>query len=104
MPSSPLLLRLSFTTLAARPIRAALTAAAIGLSVSLVVAVTSGYASVESAALAYLHRYLGSADAQITRPQSLQDGFVPGEIVQELTRDPDAHRITGRLEVPSNLY
>src|ERR1700722_5154099 len=103
MPSSPLLLRLSFTTLAARPIRAALTAMAIALSVSLVVAVTSGYASVESAALAYLNRYLGRADAQITRPGEITDGPVPEQLYVQLATDPAIPRVTERLEVHADL-
>jgi putative ABC transport system permease protein len=95
------LLKSSF---AARRVRTLLTTLAIALSVSLVVAVTSGYASVESAALAYLNRYLGSADAEITRPETMADGTVPNRLIVDLFKDPDIHRLTGRLEAYSDLF
>jgi putative ABC transport system permease protein len=98
------MLRLIWSNFSTRRVRLALTAAAIALSVSLVVAVTSGYATGESAALAYLNRYLGGADAQITRPQSIADGPVPQRLMVELSGDPDVHRVTARLEIYSNLF
>jgi putative ABC transport system permease protein len=98
------LLKLMWSNVAARRVRAGLTIAAIGLSVSLVVAVTSGYASVESAALAYLNRYLGSADAVVTRPQSILEGTVPESVMQELGRDVDVQRVTGRLDIAADVY
>ncbi|MGA2229440.1 MAG: FtsX-like permease family protein [Tepidisphaeraceae bacterium] len=98
------MLSLIKSTFAARRVRTLLTTLAIALSVSLVVAVTSGYASVESAALAYLNRYLGSADGEISRPQTLTDGTVPQRIINELFKDPDIRRVTGRLEVYSDLF
>ena len=55
--------RLAISNLLTHRVRTALTVAAIALSVSLVVAVTSGYASAEGAAHHYLNKYLGSADA-----------------------------------------
>lgn len=97
-------LGLAWSNITGRKIRAILTAAAIGLSVSLVVAVTSGYASGEAAALGYLNRYLGGADAQITRPQPIADGLVPQHLIVELFKDPDIHRLTGRLEARSDLF
>jgi putative ABC transport system permease protein len=83
-------------------IRWMLAGAAIALSVSLVVAVTSGYSSVEAAAMGYLTRFVGGTDAQITRPQSMSDRPVPESLVAELARDPDVHGVTGRLEVLSD--
>jgi putative ABC transport system permease protein len=95
--------KLLWSNFATRRVRSLLTAAAIALSVSLIVAVTSGYASVETAALAYLNRYLGSADATITRPGTLMDGTVPQQLMVYLFHDPDVHRYTGRLEISSDL-
>jgi putative ABC transport system permease protein len=97
-------LKLLWSNLITRRVRTALTVAAIALSVSLVVAVTSGYASVESAALAYLNRYLGSADAEISRPESTTDGLIPEQIDVLMSKDRDIHRATGRLDVSSNLF
>jgi putative ABC transport system permease protein len=97
-------LKLMWSNVAARRVRAGLTVAAIGLSVSLVVAVTGGYASVESAALAYLNRYLGSADGVVTRPQTIMDGTVPESVMRQISADPDVRRATGRLEIPGDLY
>src|ERR1700679_734793 len=97
------MLSLIKSSFAARRVRTLLTTLAIALSVSLVVAVTSGYASVESAALAYLNRYLGSADGEISRPETLTDGTVPQRLMVELFKDPDIHRVTARLEVYSDL-
>jgi len=94
------LIRSNFTT---RRVRTALTAAAIGLSVSLVVAVACGYSSGEAAAMAMLNRYLGSADAQITRPQQIADGMVPLNLDAQLSADPDVKHLTARLEVITRL-
>jgi putative ABC transport system permease protein len=91
------------SNLRTRSMRTALVAAAIGLSVSLVVAVTSGYASVESAAMVYLNRYLGGADAIISRPESTGNGPVPQRLIVDLARDPAVHRVTARLDMPSEL-
>ena len=46
----------------------ALTVAAIALAVSLVVAVTSGYASLDAAARKFMGQFLGTWDAQVARP------------------------------------
>src|SRR6185503_5736714 len=67
------------------------------LSVSLVVAVTSGYASVEAAARKFLSQFLGSWDAQISRPTDPRPG-VDAALVQQLRDDPNVRRAVGRLE------
>ena len=51
--------------------------AAIALSVSLVVAVTSGYATVESMAYRFVNRYMGTADAMLTLKKATQLGPAP---------------------------
>src|SRR4051794_21369402 len=64
----PMVLRkLAISNFLTHRTRVALTVAAIALSVSLVVAVTSGYASAEGAAYQFLDRFIGSVDAQIGR-------------------------------------
>jgi ABC-type antimicrobial peptide transport system permease subunit len=59
--------KLAISNFLAHRVRLALTVAAIALSVSLVVAVTSGYASAESAAEQFLSRFIGTVDAEVTR-------------------------------------
>ena len=58
--------KLALSNLLAHRMRTGLTAAAIALSVSLVVSVTGGYASLEGAAYKFFSQYLGSIDATIT--------------------------------------
>ena len=82
--------------------RSLLTVAAIALSVSLVVAVTSGYASVESMAYRFVTRYMGSADAIITLRGDPNATFSES-VVDQLRADPDVKRVTGRLEVDNPL-
>ncbi|MDB5291280.1 MAG: FtsX-like permease family protein, partial [Phycisphaerales bacterium] len=89
--------KLAFSNFAARKARVALTVAAVALSVSLVVSVTSGYASLFEAAFKYLNTYMGSTDARIGR---MNDPVgVPGSIVDELRNDPDVRRADGRLNL-----
>ncbi len=80
-----------------RKMRVALTVAAIALSVSLVVAVTSGYASLEEAAFHYLNQYMGGTDATISR-QNDPVGGVPENLVVQLRSDPGVRSADGRLE------
>ncbi len=82
--------------------RSLLTISAIMLSVSLVVSVTSGYASVEAMAYRFISRYMGSADAIITLKGDPNATF-PETLVDELRADPDVKRVTGRLEVENIL-
>ncbi len=82
-----------------RRVRLALTVTAILLSVSLVVAVTSGYASMHAAAQQYLQRYLGNTDATITR-----GGQPIGEdILARMAADPAVAGAVGRLEFESRI-
>src|SRR4028118_551686 len=59
--------KLVISNLVTRKVRAGLTIAAVALSVSLVVSVTTGYASVLGAVNKYIERFLGSIDAQGSR-------------------------------------
>src|SRR3954452_16196204 len=96
------ILQLALSNFRHHKIRLALTVAAIALSVSLVVSVTSGYASVLAAAQKFLDQYLGSTDAQITQKDEDRTG-VPEALVDEIRRDPRVKRVTGRLETESRL-
>jgi putative ABC transport system permease protein len=89
------LLRLTISNFTVRKVRTALTLAAIALSVSLVVAVTSGYKSMEAVALKYLNQYMGAADAMVT--QSNEFGVVPESLVKELNADSAVRLAVGRL-------
>jgi putative ABC transport system permease protein len=91
------LTRLAISNFKVRSIRTILTITAIALSVSLVVAVTTGYKSMQGAALKWLDRYMGASDAMITPADELQ-GVVPESIVNLLRADPDVRQVSGRLE------
>lgn len=97
-----LLLRLALSNLRVRRTRTALTAAAIALSVSLVVAVTSGYATTEAAALKMLGQFLGTIDAKVMRGGD-QFAGVPAGLIEELNRDPDVALAVGRVEMQTSL-
>src|SRR5437016_2085037 len=92
-----LLRKLAISNFAVRKARVVLTIAAIAMAVSLVVAVTSGYASVEAAARKFLGQYLGSWDAIITRPSDPKPG-VDVAWIDQLRADPSVLRAIGRLE------
>ena len=91
-----LLLRIVLSNLAVRRARTLLTIAAIALSVSLVVSVTSGYNSIEVAARKYVNKFLGGIDASIYRADDPAPG-VPQDIVAQLRDDPDVAGVCARL-------
>ena len=92
------LLKLALSNFVTRKARVALTVAAIALSVSLVVSVTSGYASVEAAVYKYLAQYMGSTDIEINR-QNNPAGGTPETLLAELRADPDVLKVDGRYEL-----
>ena len=94
--------KLALSGLSANRVRATLTVLAITLSVSLVISVTSGYASVEATAHKMLSQFMGSADVMITKSGDSK-AHLPESIITELKSDPDVERATGRLEVESGL-
>src|SRR5579872_6365586 len=89
------LLRLAISNFKFRKVRMALTLSAIGLSVSLVVAVTTGYKSMEGMALKFLNQYMGAADMMIVPGNEF--GLVPEKLVKDLSVDPDVRLVVGRL-------
>src|SRR5205814_1601392 len=95
--------KLALSNFLARKARVALTVAAIALSVSLVVAVTSGYASVREAVRKFMDQWMGAIDALVTR-QSDPHGPVPQRVVDELRKDPDVKRADGRVETDSVVH
>src|SRR3954452_9923966 len=94
------LFKLALSNLTTRRMRVALTVAAITLSVSLVVSVTSGYASVEAAVFKYLSQYMGSTDVEITR----QNGDAPVSVMDAIRKDPDVMKVDGRYEMAGMVY
>jgi len=91
-----ILYRLAISNFLVRKVRTALTVGAIALSVSLVVAVTSGYRSMEASALRFMNHYMGTADAFIY-PATESQGLVPQRLVDLLNQDPDVREASGRL-------
>src|SRR3954468_21185024 len=94
------LLKLALSNFTTRKVRIALTVAAIALSVSLVVSVTSGYASVEAAVFKYLSQYMGSTDVEITR----QNGDAPTSVMDAIRKDPQVLKVDGRYEMAGMVY
>jgi len=90
------LLRLAMSNFLVRKMRTALTVGAIALSVSLVVAVTSGYKSIEGSVLRFVNQYMGAADAYVA--SSDPSSPVPERLVGQLAADPDVRQVFGRLE------
>jgi putative ABC transport system permease protein len=93
--------KLAVSNLLSHRIRTGLTAAAIALSVSLVVAVTSGYASIEGAAYKFFTQYLGNTDVTITPAN--KGSSIPEALVDQINRDTRVKQAVGRLETESGL-
>jgi len=81
--------------------RTALTVAAIAFSVSLVVGVTSGYASLLGAVHVFMNRFMGSTDATIVRQSRGGRGGVPETLLDDLRADHRVKGVLGRLEMPA---
>jgi len=94
--------KLVLSNLVTRKVRTALTVAAIALSVSLVVAVTSGYKSAEGAIYKYLINYMGATDVQITHRNDFRQG-IPENLVEQLRQDPAVKVAFGRFETDTGL-
>lgn len=86
----------------ARKARVALTVAAVALSVSLVVAVTTGYHSVEGAVHRFIDQYMGATDAQIVR-QNDPRGRVSEAVVEALRKDRAVAKVNGRVEIDTAI-
>ncbi len=88
--------RLVVANLAAHRMRLLLTVAAIALSVSLVVAVTSGYASAQRAARKMLSQYIGSTDVSV-RPADYR-GSLDEKLVAAIASQPEVKRVVERYK------
>lgn len=84
-----------------RKARVALTLAAIAVSVSLVVSVTSGYTSIEAAAYKFFAHYLGSIDVVIAN-KNYGNG-IPEDLIAQLKADPRVKNAIGRLDT-ENIF
>jgi putative ABC transport system permease protein len=102
VPEVNLLFKLALSNLLVRKARAALTVAAIALAVSLVIAVTSGYATVEATAMRILGQFFGNTDAKVVRREDAYTG-VPQSLVADLRRDPAVLTAVGRVEMYSTM-
>jgi putative ABC transport system permease protein len=96
------LLRLTLSTLLTRRVRTALTLAAVALSVSLVVAVTTGYKSAEASIYQYLVALMGSTDVQVTHKNDFRQS-VNQSLIARFAADPDVAAAYGRLETDTGL-
>src|SRR3712207_63333 len=94
--------KLAVSNFLARKTRTALTIAAVALSVSLVVAVTTGYASVRSAIHKFMDRWMGAVDAQISRKNDPRGGITE-RVLHALREDSDVKRAVGRIEIETPL-
>ena len=90
--------KLVFSNFRVHKVRTALTVTAIALSVSLVVSVSTGYASARGAARKMLTQYMSSCDLQVTRSKGDPHGTFPSEIAKELAAAPQAALVLGRYE------
>ena len=79
--------KLILSNLSVHRVRSALTISAIALSVSLVVAVTSGYSSSIAAATKFLGVYMGTSDLQITRSKGDPHGTFTESLADALRKD-----------------
>lgn len=91
-----MIIKLMLSNLKSRWVRTLLTVLAIGFSVGLVVAMTSGFASVQSAAGVYLDRFMGAVDAEIVRTHDPGKG-IDESVIQQLRDDPRVARVIPRL-------
>jgi len=92
-----MLLPLITSNFATRKARLALTVAAVALSVSLVVSVTSGFTTINQVAQRFLGQIMGTTDATIMRQTDARAG-VDEKIIDTLKADPDVQTAVGRLE------
>jgi putative ABC transport system permease protein len=91
------ILRLTLRQMWVRRGRTLLTLGAIALAVSLVVAVTSGFASLSAVAMRMVGKYQGTTDVFITA-KDVQRTTFPASVVDELRADPRVSKVAGRFE------
>lgn len=92
------ILRLAAANFRSRLTRTALTIAAVALSVALVVAITSGYASIERVVRSFVEDFIGSVDFEVTSIDDPRPAIAPS-LVQALRDDPRIEKVTTRVEI-----
>ncbi len=97
-----MLFKLISSNFATRKARLGLTVAAVALSVSLVVSVTSGFTTITLVAQKFLGQIMGTTDATILRQNDARAG-VSESLVDSLRQDPDVKTAVGRLETDITL-
>ena len=95
-PTFPIF-RLALANFVQRRARFALTIAAVALSVALVVAITSGFASVERSIRGFVEDFIGAVDFEITDANDPLPALPPS-VVDGLRADPRVDKITTRIE------
>ncbi len=94
--------KITLSSLTQRKARLILTVLAIALSVSLVIAVTSGYASAEAAVHHFFTEFMGSTDVKV-RPEMGHAGNIKEEVLDDFRGDGDVQNVVGRLEGDTNI-
>lgn len=89
--------RLARQNMLTRRTRTLLTIAAIAFSVSLVVSVTTGYASLKAGVYGFIARFIGSYDARIDLAAERIEGL-PLDLLERVRADPDVRRAVPRVE------
>lgn len=97
-----LTLRLAANQLAQRKARSALTAAAVAMAVSLVVCMTSGFASLRAAAFTILDTFYGSTDVTLAPAQSRGE-MLPESLAGTLAADPRVRSVEVRYVTDAPL-
>lgn len=97
-----MLLSLALANLRVRKVRTLLTVLAIALAVSLVVAVTSGYASVTKVVWQFMDQYFGAVDMTIYRGTDPREG-IDGALIDELRADRNVRDAWGRIESDATI-
>lgn len=95
------MLRLIWSNLTQRVARTLLTAAAVALSVSLVVSTTSGYRSGEVTVRQFVENYLGNADFKIN--SGFGSESLPSALLGEVLKDREVRSAFGRYEASVQL-
>ncbi len=89
--------RLAIANFKSRWPRFALTILAVALSVALVVAITSGYASIERAIRAFVEDFIGAIDFEVNRYDDPIPA-IPQQVLADLRADPRVRHISSRIE------
>jgi putative ABC transport system permease protein len=95
--------KLVFSNFRVHKVRTALTVAAIALSVSLVVSVSTGYSSARGAARKLLTEYMSTSDLMVRRSKGDPHGTFTDAIAKELAAAPQVESALGRYETETTV-